>query len=90
MHAKTGDWLLVEQSSVDRPARRGRIVGVRQTDGGPPYLVHWLDTDHEALVYPGPDAHVMTEVELAELDARAADLATALQRTISARGHRPT
>jgi len=88
MQAKTGDWLLVEQSSVDRPARKGRIVGIRRADGEPPYVVHWLDTDHEALVYPGPDAHVVTAVELAESDARAADRAISLQRIISARGRR--
>ncbi|HEX6345883.1 DUF1918 domain-containing protein [Umezawaea sp.] len=85
MRAQTGDWLLVEQSSVDRPARRGRIVGVRRADGGPPYLVRWLDTGHETLVYPGPDAHVVTAVELAESDARTANRAVALQRLISAR-----
>ena len=85
MRAKTGDWLLVEQPSVGRPARRGRIVGVRRTDGGPPYVVHWLDSDHEALVYPGPDAHVVTVAELAESDARAADRAVAVQRIIGGR-----
>ncbi|MCS7479365.1 DUF1918 domain-containing protein [Umezawaea endophytica] len=85
MRAETGDWLLVEQSSVDRSARRGRIVGVRGADGGPPYVVHWVDSDHEALVYPGPDAHVVTAAELAEADARAGERADAGRR--SAFGH---
>ena len=85
MRAKTGDWLLIEQSTVDRTARRGLIVGLRRSDGAPPYVVHWLDTDHEALVYPGPDAHVVTEEELAESDARTAERAFAVQRAIVAR-----
>ncbi|MEO6086860.1 MAG: DUF1918 domain-containing protein [Umezawaea sp.] len=89
MHAETGDWLLVEQPIADRSARRGQIVGVRRSDGGPPYVVHWLDTGHEALVYPGPDAHVVTAVELADLDARAAERARVVQRIIGADQARP-
>lgn len=84
MHAETGDWLLVEQPIADRSARRGVIVGVRRSDGRPPYVVRWLDTNHEALVYPGPDAHVVTAAELAELDARVAARARAVQRSTDA------
>ena len=27
-------------------------------DGAPPYLVRWIETDHEALVYPESDASI--------------------------------
>ncbi|WP_207311730.1 DUF1918 domain-containing protein [Lentzea alba] len=27
---------------------------------GPPHVVRRLDTEHEALVFPGPDAHIVT------------------------------
>ena len=31
---------------------------MRGEDGAPPYLVRWSD-GHEALTFPGPDAHVV-------------------------------
>jgi len=58
MRAKTGDWLVVESAVVDRRSRRGLILEVSGPDGGPPYRVRWSDDQHEALVFPGPDAHV--------------------------------
>lgn len=64
MRAKPGDWLVTEQANIDHPARRGRIEEVRSPDGAPPYRVRWLDTGHEALVFPGPDAHVVTQDQL--------------------------
>jgi hypothetical protein len=64
MKAKAGDWL------VDPGGRRGLITGIRHEDGGPPYVVRWLDTEHEALVFPGPDVHLVTaEDEAARLRA---------------------
>ena len=68
MHAKSGDWLIVETSTVDRRARKGRIEGVGAADGTPPYRVRWTGDDHVCLVYPGPDAHVVTEQDLADWD----------------------
>jgi hypothetical protein len=58
MHAKTGDWLIVESAAVERRSRRGLILQVNGTEGEPPYLVRWSDDNHETLVFPGPDAHV--------------------------------
>jgi len=64
MKAKTGDWL------VDPGGRRGQVTAVEHEDGRPPYLVRWLDTEHEALVFPGPDTRVVTaEDEAARLRA---------------------
>lgn len=59
MHANVGDWLVVKGSAVNRPGRRGVITDVRSADGGPPYIVHWLDSEQESMVFPGSDAVVV-------------------------------
>lgn len=82
MHAKPGDWLIVEIAGTDHSARRARILDVSAPDGAPPYTVRWLDTEREALVFPGVDAHVMTQDEVDVLDARMAARAAAVQRHI--------
>ncbi|GLH99766.1 hypothetical protein Pa4123_50420 [Phytohabitans aurantiacus] len=40
------------------PRRVGIVTQLRRDDGEPPYLVRWLDTGGESLVFPGPDARV--------------------------------
>ncbi|MDT4936186.1 MAG: hypothetical protein QOK11_4078 [Pseudonocardiales bacterium] len=57
MHAQPGDVLIVEGQIVGQQARRATILEIRSSDGSPPYLVRWED-GHEALTYPGPDAHI--------------------------------
>jgi hypothetical protein len=58
MKAKVGDLLVVESSSAEQHRREGEIVDVRGPHGDdPPFMVRWAD-GHEALCYPGPDAHV--------------------------------
>ncbi|GAB1516704.1 DUF1918 domain-containing protein [Actinophytocola sp. KF-1] len=89
MHAKAGDWLIVEIAGTDHSARRARILDVSAPDGRPPFTVRWLDTDREALVFPGPDAHVITQDELDELDARMAARSAAVQRHITRRRGTP-
>ncbi|MGY1901117.1 DUF1918 domain-containing protein [Nocardia gipuzkoensis] len=64
MHANVGDWLIVEGRSVGGTVRHGFIEEVHGKDGMPPYLVHWTDTGHRALTFPGPDAHIATRDEL--------------------------
>ncbi|MEC3953731.1 DUF1918 domain-containing protein [Nocardia sp. CDC153] len=64
MFAKPGDWLIVEHTTIGGDARRGLIEEVHGDGGAPPYLVHWTDTGHRALIYPGPDAHVLSAEEL--------------------------
>jgi hypothetical protein len=56
--AKVGDRLVEEGKHVGDHRRIGVISALRHDDGSPPYMVRWLDTDHEALVFPGSDAHV--------------------------------
>ncbi|RDI55199.1 DUF1918 domain-containing protein [Nocardia mexicana] len=64
MRAKAGDWLVVEGRAVGGTVRRGLIEEVRGAGGGPPFLVHWSDTGHRALTFPGPDAHVLSAEDL--------------------------
>jgi hypothetical protein len=58
MIAHTGDRLVLKGIHVGDRKRIGDIVEVPHLDGTPPYRVRWLDTEHEALVFPGPEAHV--------------------------------
>ena len=71
MRAKVGDWLVVKGTTIDRPGQRGLITEVHSADGSPPYVVRWLETDHVATVFPGPDAVVVTAEEQEEADERA-------------------
>ena len=48
---------------------------MRSEDGSPPYVVRWLVTGHEATVYPGSDAVVVSAAEHAEAAQRAAERA---------------
>lgn len=68
MRAKPGDWLVVETATVDRQSVRGLIEEVLSDNGEPPYRVRWTYDDHVALVFPGPDARVLTTEEIARLD----------------------
>ena len=57
---------------IPRAERAGvKIIEVRSQDGSPPYVVRWLVTDHEATVYPGSDAVVVTAAEHTQAAERA-------------------
>jgi Domain of unknown function (DUF1918) len=58
MLGRVGDKLVKEGTHVGDMRRVGVILELRHEDGTPPYLVRWLDSGHEALVFPGPDARV--------------------------------
>jgi len=58
MRAHRGDRLVLEGVHVGEPRRVGVITQLRGANGEPPYVVRWLDDDHESLVYPGPEARV--------------------------------
>jgi hypothetical protein len=58
MKAKVGDRLILEGTHVGDPRRVGIVTRLRRDDGEPPYVVRWLDTGGESLVFPGPDARV--------------------------------
>ncbi len=66
--ARIGDWLVVRARTNSGHDRRGEILEVHGAHGLPPYLVHWVDTGAQSLVFPGPDAQVMNEEQIAELE----------------------
>jgi hypothetical protein len=70
MTAKVGDWLVIKGTTIDQPDQRGLITEVHSPDGVPPYVVRWLATDHEATVFPGADAVVVTATERTPTSAR--------------------
>jgi hypothetical protein len=82
MKATVGDWLVIKGATVDRPDQRGLITEVHSSDGSPPYVVQWLDTDHVATVFPGPDAVVVTAEEQKAADERAQHRFGAVQSVI--------
>lgn len=58
MKAKVGDHIVIRGHRVGEHERDCEVLEVRGEDGGPPYLVRWGDSGHEALFFPGPDATV--------------------------------
>lgn len=85
MHAKPGDWLVVETPTVDRHGVRGMIEEVLSANGEPPYRVRWTYDDHVSLVFPGPDARVLPPEELASLDQARAKQFTGRRRDLGPR-----
>jgi hypothetical protein len=82
MYGKVGDWLVIKGVTLDRPDQRGLITEVHSSDGSPPYVVRWLDNDHLATVFPGPDAVVVTAEEQKAADKRAQHRFGAVQSAI--------
>lgn len=82
MKAQVGDWLVLKGTKVDSPDQRGMITEVHSSDGSPPFVVRWLDTDHEAMVFPGPDALVVSAEEQSAADERARRRFGAVQSAI--------
>jgi hypothetical protein len=58
MHATVGDRITIRGVHTGDPSRDCEVLEVRRVDGGPPYVVRWGDTGHEAILYPGTDAMV--------------------------------
>ena len=79
MKATVGDWLVIKGRTIDKPDVRGLITEVHSSDGSPPYVVHWLHTDHVATVFPGPDAVVVTAAEQKAADKEARRRMTSAQ-----------
>jgi len=70
MHAKAGDWLIVETSTLDWHSARGQIEEVLSKDGQPPYRVRWTTDNHISVIFPGPDARIVTTEELDLIDRK--------------------
>lgn len=52
--AAPGDRITAHSDRVGRAGRSGEVVEVRGSDGGPPYVVRWSDSDQETIFFPGP------------------------------------
>ena len=83
MKADVGDWLVMKGLTTDRPERRGFITEVHSDDGSPPYVVRWLDNDHVATVFPGPDAIIVTAAEQHAADEQANRRSESVQSAIA-------
>jgi hypothetical protein len=83
MNAKVGDWLVMKGTAVGQHDQRGLITEVRNSDGSPPYLIHWLESDHLATVFPGADAIVVTAAEQRAADERANQRMASLEHGIT-------
>jgi hypothetical protein len=57
MYASVGDRIIVRGTHLGEQVRDGEILEVHGENGAPPYLVRWSD-EHEALIFPGPDAMI--------------------------------
>jgi hypothetical protein len=55
MKAQVGD-RLIPDGDTDRI---GLVIGLRNADGSPPYVIKWLSGGHIALVSPGPYARIL-------------------------------
>jgi hypothetical protein len=58
MKATVGDRIVILSRHLGEAVREGEILEVHGANGGPPYVVRWLDDEHTGLVYPGPDAKI--------------------------------
>ena len=88
MKANVGDWLVMNSVTVGQPKQRGLITEVHSADGSPPFMVRWLDSDHVAMVFPGPDAIVVTAAEQAAADERTMRRIESVQSGIAHAGPR--
>jgi hypothetical protein len=67
MQAQSGDWLVVHSHNDGGHVRKAEIIATG-VDGTPPYTVRWIDDDRESVVFPGPDAQVVTAADQARAD----------------------
>jgi hypothetical protein len=58
MQASVGDRITIRGCHSGDPNRDCEVLEVRGPNGGPPYVVRWADSGHEAILYPGTDAIV--------------------------------
>ncbi len=58
MQGTIGDEIVVDQSRVGAPPRKGEILEVRGDGDAVHYVVRW-DDGHETVFFPGSDAHVV-------------------------------
>ena len=80
MPAHSGDWLVVHSHTEGSYNRRAEILSTH--DGEPPYTVRWLDDGRESVVFPGPDAQVVSAADQAVIDHTQSKLISRVQSSI--------
>jgi hypothetical protein len=58
MNASPGDRIIIKSHHGGEPDRDCEVLAAEGPEGGPPFRVRWGDTGHEAIFFPGVDAHV--------------------------------
>lgn len=86
MKAHPGDWIIMHSHTDGGPLRKAEVI-TTGADGAPPYTVRWIEDDRESVVFPGPDAQVLTSQEQTELDRKETEQIAKFQ---SALGVRPS
>ena len=67
MHAKQGDQIVIDTTTLDALRRHGEVIEVIEVIGQGErehYRIRWHD-GHESVYFPGPDARVVSPAEQA-------------------------
>ena len=83
MKANVGDWLVLKGRTNEQSEQRGMITEVMLRTARHPTWCVGSDTGHEALVFPGPDAVVVTPAEQQAADERARSRFASVQAAIT-------
>jgi hypothetical protein len=59
MHAKQGDQIVIDTTTLDALRRYGEVIGQGEREH---YRIRWHD-GHESVYFPGPDARVVSTAE---------------------------
>jgi Domain of unknown function (DUF1918) len=59
MHAKQGDQIVIDTTTLDTLRRHGEVIEVMGQGEREHYRVRWQD-GHESVYFPGPDARVVS------------------------------
>ena len=57
MHAKQGDQIVIDTTTLDALLRHGEVIEVIGQGERKHYRIRWQD-GHESVYFPGPDARV--------------------------------
>ncbi len=82
MQAHSGDWLIMHSHTDGGHVRKAEII-TTGADGAPPYTVRWIEDDRESVVFPGPDAQVLSAEEQAQIDRAEAKQIDKVQSALS-------
>lgn len=84
MKAHPGDWIIMHSHTDGGLLRKAEVI-TTGADGAPPYTVRWTEDDRESVVFPGPDAQVLTSEEQTELHRKETEQIAKFQSALSVR-----